>query len=44
MLQARWKSGSGPASKAEPVRAGQVRSFRIVKLDRAAKKIEVETV
>src|SRR5436190_9719786 len=25
MLQARWKSGSGPASKAEPVRAGQVR-------------------
>src|SRR3954470_12648764 len=34
MLQARWKSGSGPASKAEPVRAGQVRSFRIVKLDR----------
>jgi small subunit ribosomal protein S1 len=43
MLQARWKSGSGPASKAEPVRAGQVRSFRIVKLDRAAKKIEVET-
>jgi small subunit ribosomal protein S1 len=43
MLQARWKSGSGPASKTEPVRAGQVRSFRIVKLDRAAKKIEVET-
>jgi len=41
MLQARWKSGSGPA-KAEPARAGQVRSFRIVKLDRAAKKIELE--
>lgn len=43
MLQARWKSGAASASKAEPVRAGQVRSFRIVKLDRAAKKIEVET-
>ena len=43
MLQARWKSGGGAPSKAEPVRAGQVRSFRIVKLDRSAKKIEVET-
>ncbi len=42
MLQARWKSGAGGPPKAEPVRAGQVRSFRIVKLDRAAKKIEVE--
>ncbi len=42
MLQARWKSGSGGAPKAEPVRAGQVRSFRIVSLDRAAKKIGLE--
>jgi len=42
MLQARWKSGSSPIAKAEPTRAGQVRSFRVVKLDRAAKKIEVE--
>jgi small subunit ribosomal protein S1 len=42
MLQARWKSGSSPTPKAEPARAGQVRSLRIVKLDRAAKKIEVE--
>jgi small subunit ribosomal protein S1 len=42
MLQARWKSGSGGTPKAEPVRAGQVRSFRIVNLDRAAKKIELE--
>jgi small subunit ribosomal protein S1 len=40
MLQARWKTGA--PVKAEPARAGQVRSFRIVKLDRAAKKIEVE--
>jgi small subunit ribosomal protein S1 len=42
MLQARWKSGSGGVPKAEPARTGQVRSFRIVKLDRAAKKIELE--
>jgi small subunit ribosomal protein S1 len=42
MLQARWKSGSGGTAKAEPARAGQVRSFRIVKLDRATKKIELE--
>ena len=42
MLQARWKSGAGAPVKAEPARAGQVRSFRIVKLDASAKKIEVE--
>jgi small subunit ribosomal protein S1 len=42
MLQARWKSGSSPTPKAEPARAGQVRGFRIAKLDRTAKKIEVE--
>ena len=42
MLQARWKSGSGGPPKPEPPRAGQVRSFRIVNLDRAAKKIELE--
>ncbi len=44
MLQARWKSGSSGPPKAEPVRAGQVRSFRIAKLDRATKKIELEFV
>jgi len=42
MLQARWKTGAGAPVKVEPARAGQVRSFRIVKLDRAAKKIELE--
>jgi small subunit ribosomal protein S1 len=42
MLQARWKTGSGGPPKAEPAKAGQVRSFRIIKLDAAAKKIEVE--
>ena len=42
MLQAKWKTGSGGPPKLEPVRTGQVRSFRIVNLDRAAKKIELE--
>ena len=42
MLQARWKSGSGGSAKTEPVRTGQVRSFRIVSVDRAAKKIGLE--
>jgi small subunit ribosomal protein S1 len=46
MLQARWKGGgSGAAAnvpKREPARAGQIRSFRIVKLDPAAKRIELE--
>ncbi len=43
MLQARWKSGATLTSnKPESLRAGQVRSFRIAKLDPAAKKIELE--
>jgi small subunit ribosomal protein S1 len=42
MLQARWKTGAGAPAKAEPARAGQVRSFRIAQIDRAAKKIVVE--
>jgi small subunit ribosomal protein S1 len=42
MLQARWKTGSGGPPKTEPARAGQIRSFRITKLDPKSKKIEVE--
>jgi small subunit ribosomal protein S1 len=43
MLQARWKGGtSSGKAKPEPVRSGQVRNFRIAKLDPAAKKITVE--
>src|SRR5271170_463575 len=43
MLQARWKGGtSGGNAKPEPVRAGQIRNFRIAKLDPAAKKIELD--
>jgi small subunit ribosomal protein S1 len=43
MLQARWKSG-GPvvSSKPDEIRAGEIRKFRIAKLDAAAKKIELE--
>ena len=43
MLKARWQ-GSAPAASArpEPLSAGQIRSFKIVKLDADAKKIEVE--
>jgi small subunit ribosomal protein S1 len=44
MLQARWK-GSAPAAgaaQAEGFHAGQIRSFRIARLDREAKKIELE--
>ena len=47
MLEAKWKRGGASGSvgaKNEPLRAGQVRSFRIVKLDAAAKRIEVELV
>ena len=43
MLQARWKAGAPLASNAlESLSAGQIRSFRIVRLDPAAKKIELE--
>jgi len=43
MLQARWKSGSPTSeSKSEAARSGQIRSFRIVKLDQDAKRIELE--
>jgi small subunit ribosomal protein S1 len=43
MLQARWKSGSAPgAGKPEPLSVGQIRSFRIAKLDREAEKIELK--
>jgi small subunit ribosomal protein S1 len=44
MLNARWKGGLASSGSSEPeaVQAGQVRSFRIAKLDPSAKKIEVE--
>jgi small subunit ribosomal protein S1 len=43
MLQARWKSGANPqASKSEAVQVGQVRKFRIAKLDVPGKQIALE--
>ena len=44
MLSAKWKQGatSGKSARPEPAKAGQIRSFRITKLDQANKKIEVE--
>ncbi|MDR3764392.1 MAG: 30S ribosomal protein S1 [Acidobacteriota bacterium] len=42
MLKDKWKSGSVPEARPQQAKAGQIRSFRIVKLDAAAKKIEVE--
>ncbi|MGC1373310.1 MAG: 30S ribosomal protein S1 [Candidatus Sulfotelmatobacter sp.] len=43
MLQARWK-GDAPAAdaKPEPIRSGQIREFRITKIDASAKMIELE--
>ncbi|MFZ0746230.1 MAG: 30S ribosomal protein S1 [Terracidiphilus sp.] len=43
MLKARWQGNAPAASSApEPMSAGQIRSFKIVKLDAETKKIEVE--
>lgn len=43
LLQARWKGEAKTASAdRDPVQVGQVRSFRISRIDRDAKKIEVE--
>jgi small subunit ribosomal protein S1 len=45
MLAARWKSGAvAESSRAHEIQPGQVRKFRITKLDRETKKIEVEVV
>lgn len=45
MLKERWKGGSGGGeAKAEEIRAGQIRSFKITKLDQDANTIEVELV
>jgi len=43
MLQARWKGRTvAQSTETQEMRAGQIRSFRIIKLDRAAKKIQVD--
>jgi small subunit ribosomal protein S1 len=43
MLQARWKGGAAAGeAKPEALHAGQIRKFRLAKLDAAQKKIELE--
>ena len=43
MLKARWKGDAPEASaQPEPLQVGQIRSFKIAKLDAETKKIEVE--
>src|SRR5664279_785770 len=43
MLMSRWKgSAAGTTAKPEAARTGQIRSFRITRLDAEAKKIELE--
>ncbi len=43
MLQARWKgSAPAPSGAPEPLHAGQIRSFKITRLDAEAKSIEVQ--
>jgi small subunit ribosomal protein S1 len=43
MLQARWKGGaSGGAAKPEAIGAGQIRSFRIGKMEPDARKIDLQ--
>jgi small subunit ribosomal protein S1 len=42
MLSAKWKSGPGTEAAAEGPRAGQIRSCRILSIDPATKKIELE--
>jgi small subunit ribosomal protein S1 len=43
MLNARWKTGASPAgSKPEPLAVGQIRSFKLVKVDREEQQVEIE--
>ena len=42
MLAAKWKSGAVTQAVSSELTAGQVRSFRVTRLDASAKKIEVE--
>jgi small subunit ribosomal protein S1 len=42
MLKARWQGNAPAQAKPEPLSEGQIRSFKITKLEPEAKKIEVE--
>ena len=41
MLAQKWKSGGGAAESGEGVRAGQIRSFKIVQIDLEKKRIDL---
>jgi small subunit ribosomal protein S1 len=43
MLKDRWKGNSpAPSAQPDPLAAGQIRSFKIVKIEAETKRIEVE--
>ena len=42
MLNAKWKGGAKGDKKPENMANGQIRSFKIVKMDPEGKRIEVE--
>lgn len=42
MLSQKWKSGGADSAAAESPKAGQVRSFKVLSIDPAAKRIELE--
>ena len=43
MLKARWKGNTpAPSAAPDPLAEGQIRTFKIVKLEGDAKKIEIE--
>ncbi|HEV8416157.1 MAG TPA: S1 RNA-binding domain-containing protein [Bryobacteraceae bacterium] len=42
MLAQKWKSGGGAAESGEDIRAGQIRSFKIVQIDAEKKRIDLE--
>lgn len=43
MLKERWKNGPVAETKADEVRAGQILSFRITKLDAETNTIELQS-
>jgi len=42
MLEQKWKSGGGEAAVSDTPKAGQIRSFKVLSVDSAQKKIELE--
>ncbi len=44
MLSAKWKSGGGAETAAEPPKAGHIRTFKITSVDPATKRIDLEMV